>query len=197
MVSTRLGSPGGEEERDKNNDRRKRHEEERMFAPINACGNLTDEDSGEDDIVQIDNLPGSQVCTLTDRCTYQHLNKKVMENGRVEQKHSVDEPMVSYYGRHGPKQFLNGKPIRCGYKLWVGSSRLGYVYWLEPYQGISTNISTTYADYGIGASVVLEYADALRRKWPEIKFHLFFDNFFTSVNLVQLLAEENKRKPFI
>lgn len=124
------------------------------------------------------------------RPLFQHLNEKFMENGRLEQMHSVDEAMVPYHGRHGTKQFLKGKPIRYGYKLWVGTSRLGYVYWFEPYQGISTNISTTYVEYGVGASVVLEYADALRKKWPETKFHLFFDNFFTSVALVELLTEK-------
>nr|XP_022900637.1 piggyBac transposable element-derived protein 3-like [Onthophagus taurus] len=32
-----------------------------MLPPINACGNLTDEDSGEEDQMSINNLPGSQL----------------------------------------------------------------------------------------------------------------------------------------
>lgn len=32
-----------------------------VFLPINACGNITDEDSGNEEVVHIDNLPGSQL----------------------------------------------------------------------------------------------------------------------------------------
>lgn len=32
-------------------------------------------------------------------------------------KYSVDEIMVPYYGRHLSRQFIVGKPIRCGYKV--------------------------------------------------------------------------------
>lgn len=125
------------------------------------------------------------------RPVFQHLNLKFMEFGRLQEIHSIDESMVPYFGRHGAKQFIKNKPIRYGYKLWAGTSRLGYVYWFEPYQGISTNISVAYAEYGVGAGVVLEYADALRKKWPNEKFHLFFDNFFTSVPLLEILSEKN------
>ncbi|KAK9744108.1 Transposase IS4 [Popillia japonica] len=98
--------------------------------------------------------------------------------------------MVSYFGRHGCKQFIHNKPNRYGYKLWVGSNRVGYINWLEPYQGSSTNISETYSDLGVGAAVVLEYADVLCRRWQNKKFHLFFDNLFTSVPLIERLSEK-------
>lgn len=32
-----------------------------IFPPVNACGNITDEDSGDEDVVRIENLPGSQL----------------------------------------------------------------------------------------------------------------------------------------
>lgn len=118
------------------------------------------------------------------------LNKKFMENSIVEEMHSIDEAMVPYYGRHGCKQFIHGKPIRYGFKLWVGSTRLGYLNWFEPYQGAATNISERYAEFGVGAGVVLEYAQALRKKWTDRKFHLFFDNFFTSIPLIEELMKE-------
>ena len=124
------------------------------------------------------------------RPLFQHLNKTFLEHGKLELSHSVDEAMFPYYGRHGAKQFMKGKPIRDGYKLWMGTSRLGYVYWFEPYQGISTNISVSYAEYGVGAGVVLEYADAIRKKWPVESIHLFFDNIFTSIPLIELLTQK-------
>lgn len=120
-----------------------------------------------------------------------HLNKKFLEHAFLEQDHSIDEAMVPYTGRHGCKQYIHGKPIRYGYKLWVGTTRLGYINWFEPYQGASTNISTTYKELGVGSSVVLEYADALRSKWKDMKFHLFFDNFFSSIPLLENLDDKN------
>ncbi|XP_017472568.1 PREDICTED: piggyBac transposable element-derived protein 3-like, partial [Rhagoletis zephyria] len=123
------------------------------------------------------------------RPLFDHLNRKFMENNQMEEMHCVDEAMVPYFGRHGCKQFLRGKPIRYGYKLWVGSTRLGFVNWFEPYQGASTNISVTYSNYGVGAAVVLEYAETLRKKWRDEKMHIFFDNFFTTIPLMEKLTD--------
>lgn len=77
------------------------------------------------------------------------------------ENHSVDEAMVPYFGRHGCKQFIPGKPIRWGYKLWVGCSISGYINWFEPYQGASTHYSPKYKDVGAGAGVVLTDVDQL------------------------------------
>ena len=46
---------------------------------------------------------------------------------------SIDESMVPYYGKHSAKQFIRGKPIRFGYKMWVLKTPLGYVIQFEPY----------------------------------------------------------------
>ncbi|KAK9700400.1 Transposase IS4 [Popillia japonica] len=97
------------------------------------------------------------------------------------QDHSVDEAMVPYYGRHGCKQYIHGKPIRYGYKLWTGTTRLGYVIWFDPYQGASIEKTS---DFGVGATVVLNYANVLQERWPNTAFHLYFDNYFTSVPLL-------------
>lgn len=40
---------------------------------------------------------------------------------------SVDESMIPYYGRHGCKEFIKGKPIRFGYKVWSLASSSGYM----------------------------------------------------------------------
>ncbi|KAF2894469.1 hypothetical protein ILUMI_11705 [Ignelater luminosus] len=60
------------------------------------------------------------------------------------------------------KQFMRGKPIRWGYKLWTGTTRLGYILWFDPYQGASSVIPDQYKDLGSKASVVLRYADILQ-----------------------------------
>ncbi|XP_017484076.1 PREDICTED: piggyBac transposable element-derived protein 3-like, partial [Rhagoletis zephyria] len=52
------------------------------------------------------------------RPLFTHLNRKFMETAYIEEDHSVDEAMVPYTGRHGCKQYIHGKQIRYGFKLW-------------------------------------------------------------------------------
>lgn len=108
-----------------------------------------------------------------------------------EENHSIDEAMVPYYGGHPCKQFIRGKPIRWGYKFWVGATRLGYVIWFEPYQGQSGEDLSQYRKLGLGASVILQYSDVLRKIDAQAHFHLFFDNFFTSIPLIDELGQRN------
>lgn len=51
-------------------------------------------------------------------------NKKFLEFAPLDEHYSVDEAMIPYYGRHGCKQHIKGKPIRYGFKSWVGATRL-------------------------------------------------------------------------
>lgn len=124
------------------------------------------------------------------RPLFEALNKAFLANAIHEENHSVDEAMVPYFGRHGCKQFIRGKPIRCGFKLWVGATRLGYVNWIEPYQGAGTRINSKYKDLGLGAGVILQCADVISSLGDD-PYHIFFDNFFTSI---PLLSELSQRK---
>lgn len=123
------------------------------------------------------------------RPLFDKLNSNFVNYAPFEENHSIDEAMVPYYGGHPCKQFIRGKPIRWGYKFWVGSTRLGYIIWFEPYQGQSTEIPNEYKKAGLGASVILQYADVLRKIDGQASFHLFFDNFFTSIPLIDELGE--------
>ncbi|KAF2898268.1 hypothetical protein ILUMI_07909 [Ignelater luminosus] len=114
-----------------------------------------------------------------------------MEHQCIEEDYSVDRWMVPYTGTRGCKQYIYGKTHPLRYKLWVGTTRTDYINWFKPYQGASSNVSQTYKDLGVGASIVLEYADVLRSKWPPSKFHLFFDNFFTSIGPIYSLTKKN------
>ncbi|CAG4968921.1 unnamed protein product [Parnassius apollo] len=105
----------------------------------------------------------------------------------------IDEAMVPYYGRHSCKQFIRGKPIRWGYKLWVGATRLGYVIWFDPYQGKSSTIAEGYKQFGLGGSVILEFADVLQGRDPTLPFNLFFDNYFSSIPLLHELSNRGLR----
>ena len=50
-------------------------------------------------------------------------------------KFSVDESMIPYYGRHSSKQYIRGKPIRFGFKVWSLCTADGSGVWFEPYCG--------------------------------------------------------------
>lgn len=113
------------------------------------------------------------------------LNEKCMKFVPNESFFSFDETMVPYFGRHGCKQFIRGKPIRFGFKFWSAATRLGYVCWFQAYQGKNPNAK--YEEYGVGGSVVLQFCEALSESHPG-QYHLVFDNFFTSLKLLDKLS---------
>lgn len=115
-------------------------------------------------------------------------NTRFLMHAPHEEFHSIDESMVPYYGKHGCKQFIRGKPIRFGFKVWVGTLRLGYALWISPYQGKDTGFNQI--DVGLGGSVILAYAQQLINHRPA-PYHLVFDNFFTSVTLLEKLKSIN------
>ena len=102
---------------------------------------------------------------------------------------SIDESMVPYFGRHGAKQFIRGKPIRFGFKVWVLATPLGYVVQFDPYQG-ARGRQTEYPGLGMGGSVVLDLVSELQEE-NESSFHLTFDNLFTSLPLIDCLTKKN------
>ncbi|XP_049315757.1 piggyBac transposable element-derived protein 3-like [Bactrocera dorsalis] len=69
---------------------------------------------------------------------------------------SINETIVPYFGRHGTKQHIHGKPIRFGYKLWSAATRHGYLVNCEPYQGASGPGLKMQSELGLGAAVILE-----------------------------------------
>ncbi|XP_070174083.1 piggyBac transposable element-derived protein 3-like [Littorina saxatilis] len=100
---------------------------------------------------------------------------------------SIDESMVPYYGRHGCRQFIRGKPIRFGYKFWVLATPLGYVVQLEPYQGAKGQQVAECPGLGMGGSVVV---DLISKIQGNDAYHLTFDNLFTSMKLVDHLTSK-------
>ncbi|XP_045123814.1 piggyBac transposable element-derived protein 3-like [Portunus trituberculatus] len=130
----------------------------------------------------------AKVCPILDI-----LNERFLKYGEVfgPTSISINESMVSYYGGHPTKQFIRGKPIRWGYKAWIAASLLGYSYFIDLYQGKHRAKSDScYKDtYGLGGEVVLKMLDRLESQYPGRKFSLFFDNFFTSIRLLETIKE--------
>lgn len=46
-----------------------------------------------------------------------------------------DESMIAYFGPHGCKEFIRGKPIPFGYKMWCLNTPTGYLVNFDLYQG--------------------------------------------------------------
>ena len=96
--------------------------------------------------------------------------------------------MVPYFEKHGEKQYIQSKPIKFRFKLWVMATTLGYCIQFRPYTG-KDSIPQEYENIGLGlgASVVAN----LVSKPPLMqtsKYHIVMDNYFTSPGLLRHLS---------
>ena len=113
------------------------------------------------------------------------INESCLQNFIPEKNVSIGQSMVPYYGRHGCKQYIQNKPVKFGYKLWVAATPLGYAIQLYPYAGKDDNYNK---DIGLGGSVVMTLMSKLPTV-PNLSYHVVMDNFFTSPSLLRLLKE--------
>ena len=73
--------------------------------------------------------------------------------------------------------------------MWVVAEESGYIVGLDPYQGakIGGPQRSGPKTWGLGERVVLELVEKL----PKGSYHVFMDNFFTSVRLLTFLDRSN------
>ena len=90
------------------------------------------------------------------RCLFDTLNFNFKKHFSASD-HRIDETMIPYFGKHGTKQFIHGKPIWFGFKLWCLASTDKYLFHAELYCGADTKLSDT--GLGQGADVVLGLTD--------------------------------------
>ncbi len=89
---------------------------------------------------------------------------------------AIDEAMIKFQGRSSLKQYMPQKPIKRGIKVWVlADSSNGYFSRLEVYTGHKDRV-----EHGLGARVVKDLSHDFHGKWH----HLYFDNYFTSKQLL-------------
>ena len=91
----------------------------------------------------------------------------------------INERCLLYYPS---KQFIKGKPVRYGFKVWRLCTSLGYIVQFEPYAGAG---EVRIPEVGVGGSVVLDLISEL----PPFNWHLTFDNYFTTLNLIAHLKD--------
>ncbi|XP_026746467.1 piggyBac transposable element-derived protein 3-like [Trichoplusia ni] len=106
---------------------------------------------------------------------------------------SIDEMMVPYKGtRAGSrKQYVRNKPKKWGFKFFVRASPSGLVHDFIIYGGEDTFRHHTFSEkekgMGLGAKVVIALAKSIKQKPCSV---LYFDNFFTSIELMHHLRNE-------
>jgi hypothetical protein len=99
---------------------------------------------------------------------------------------SVDESMVLFKGRNSMKQYNPKKPIKRGYKIWAISDMNGYTKNFRIYQGKDEELEQQFNNYGLGERVVLNLTQNIWGKG----YKIFFDNYFTSLRLLERLRSE-------
>lgn len=104
------------------------------------------------------------------------LNKAWIQFGTFEPNVCIDEQMIPYYGNVSIKQFLKGKPVRYGFKIWMLCSADGFCYQFDVYCG-KKDRECDDIDLPLGSKVVI---DLLKCVPDEKAVTVFFDNFFTS-----------------
>ena len=117
------------------------------------------------------------------RSVVEYLNTRFLSMYNPHHVVSIDEAMIKFKGRSSMKQYMPKKPIKHGFKVWVrGDATNGYVSELEVYVGKTTSDG----EKGLGRHVVEKLTNKLKGK----HYHVYFDNFFTSVTLLRSLSQK-------
>ena len=111
-----------------------------------------------------------------------HLLKHFQEALLLESHQSIDEDMSKFKEKSLMCQYMKNKPIKLGFKFWFRcGSKSGYLYQFDMYLGKKSK-----TEFGLGESVVLSLCENLKNSYC----YVFFDNFFTSPNLMLKLFED-------
>lgn len=108
----------------------------------------------------------------------------------MEECLSIDEQMCATKVRHHLRQYMQNKPHKWGYKLFVLCSTRGFAYMFEIYSGQENDPASrlsTEPDLGASSNVVIRLA----RKIPKhVNHKLYFDNYYSSVPLLVYLQQQ-------
>ncbi|KAL4125910.1 hypothetical protein QTP88_010147 [Uroleucon formosanum] len=118
------------------------------------------------------------------------IKSRCIENFIPVQNINYDESMIKYFGRHSCKQFIRGKPIRFGYKMWCLNSADGYLINFDIYQGKLPNGKPNYENiFGKCTAPLIYFLENLPPEKRKLPFRVFCDNLFTSSNLLSFLRD--------
>ena len=113
---------------------------------------------------------------------FDHILKHFQEAVLPESHQSVNEHMCKFSSKRLINLYMKNKPIKWGFKFQFQCfSKSVYLYQFDMYLGKKTK---TY--FGLGKSVVLCLCENLKNSYC----YVFFDNFFTILNLMLKLFED-------
>ncbi|XP_068118319.1 piggyBac transposable element-derived protein 4-like [Hyperolius riggenbachi] len=115
-----------------------------------------------------------------------HLNSKFSEICVPGREIAIDESLMPFHGRLGFKQFIPSKRARYGVKLYkLCESGSGYTFAFRIYEGRDSLLQPEgcLADMGANGKIVVDLMTPLLNKG----YHLFVDNFYTSLPLFKFL----------
>ncbi|XP_045457152.1 piggyBac transposable element-derived protein 3-like [Melitaea cinxia] len=111
----------------------------------------------------------------------------ICQNVPYEKYLCIDEQICSTKARHNLKRYNPKKPNKWGYKIYVLSGVSGFAYKFEPETGAENKVEFTEPDLGAASNVVVR----LSREIPRNKnYRLYFDNYFTSLSLLEYLSKQ-------
>ncbi|CAG4952553.1 unnamed protein product [Parnassius apollo] len=105
----------------------------------------------------------------------------------LEEHLCVDEQMCSTKARNTLTRYNSNKPHKWGYKIFVLSGVSGFAYKTEIETGKENVVLQEEPDLGASSNVVTRLARIIPRHQT---FQLYFDNYFTSLRLLEYLAKE-------
>ena len=110
------------------------------------------------------------------------IRESFLSSYNPHRENSIDEAMIKFKGRSTLKQYMPKKPIKRGFKVWArADSHNGYISDVDVYTGRDDSTETN-----LGAKVVKKLSQLLIGR----NYHLYFDNFFSSVTLFEDLVED-------
>jgi len=111
-----------------------------------------------------------------------YFKTKCKELYQPKQNLAIDERMLRSRHRSGIRQYIKDKPTKWGIKLWVlADSSNGYTIDFDIYIGKAAGRDVS--ANGLGYDVVMK----LMQPYLNQGYHLFVDNFYTSVTLFKTL----------
>lgn len=120
------------------------------------------------------------------------LQRNFIKNFIPKQHLDYDESMIRYFGRHSCKQYIRGKPIRFGYKVWSLNSSDGYLINFEVYQGNGPKTNCAYEQqFGKCTAPLAVMVDEIPDEHKKLPFRFYLDNLFTGMNILNHLKKLN------
>ena len=110
------------------------------------------------------------------------MHQQFLNAFQLDKQLCADKSMILYFGKHSSKQYIKEKLIKFEYKVWCLNTNNWYIIKCDLYSGKGDyNLK-----FGLGGSVVTKL---IRKLTSDFKFNVTFDNLFTSLNLLKMLAE--------